>query len=451
LWTPREPSVWEEAKPSSHFVQCMALDNQISAHPVVLVRILKRYSVFFETIVLNRMFVLNDPDLQAVFRARDRNGVMDLVRAGAVTFIKGDQALLADWDGAWARARSTGVEPAGFRLSDRDFVARLSDELEGQELPARFVRFSFDDTAPRFHQGIHDIWVHLDDRFKRRFVTGSDCERMDDAFGKSSTCPGGFDRAQLLRSPGPGHEWGLDIPERTPAKRASARFSRMMQQRIDVQHYPGLDEGLRSKLVLKQIVDLAYNGNLPRKYAMSLGYHDAWPDVRKGFSGVRPAFESQAEEFQDSEHVVDMADLDALSFPQIAALLSDDEFRRRKDWLRTYVVDMGKAPRAEPRLDATWGALLSLTALAARSGEWAATHGLPTTSARIVVDSKRYTSHDPAVKSVRMEVDSLSIEPSRARSLERLIEFEVPIVPRRKEDHEGTRIVQDQVSELQGA
>src|SRR4051812_19898158 len=134
---------WTPANPSRHFVQCMAFDDQIQVDPRLLATVIRTYSVFFESIVLNRAFMFNDRDLRSLFANGRQNGLFEVMSAGGVSIIKGSRSLSDDWADMRERAPRTTT-------GDAEYIHRLSEALDGDDVAARQVWFELEEAAQSF-------------------------------------------------------------------------------------------------------------------------------------------------------------------------------------------------------------------------------------------------------------------------------------------------------------
>lgn len=183
------------------------------------------------------------------------------------------------------------------------------------------------------------------------------------------------------------------------------------------------ERALLSRRILKEVVDLAYNANLPKFYGMCLGFDRVASDVRAAIDEEQAKPLSVTDEMKDTERVVTMADLgrlgspgvDPLGFRALAGLLANRDLAHRRKELGEAIGRMVDAGSEEERLTGMQGALDHLKSVASKTAEWARANGQPIAKVRLLASSRTYRSSDPDSSANVASVDLITLGRAGAR------------------------------------
>ena len=278
---------WKKIKPNMSMSQTMLLDNQSSYSHNEIIGSLKRQIFFFDKILVNRAYILNNYEMIKILKNRDKNGFLNVLQSGSLAFIMEGKLPNISITKSLEKAQKDNM--AGL-VADKCFTESLDEDIEklGSSIP--YVTFDYSETTKNYLSLIKKYYEMLksDEDSLIGNISGHDKEKLKDLRNLKNT-----DITDITRTKLYSNEW-FDIPLRPSP---------------DTINYDTYKSNLREKKSIKQILDVAYNVNIPNQHKLNFEYP----------KGIKPLIFGEKKGLKHTPHNIENS-----KFPEIKLLKFED-------------------------------------------------------------------------------------------------------------------------------
>lgn len=245
---------WEKIKLTPSMSQTMFLDNQIDVGKNVIMKSIKTQTIFFDKLVVNRVYLLNNPDLSSIVEHRAKTGFDNLMESGAIAISMAESKNPPSFTEEWKNAKEQKM--LGLTSSEQ-YVNQLDQFIETINEPVPYVTFNYSDASEKYLSLIKDYYGRLkelgegetskikpDDKRKLEYLVSGEVSSED------------ITRSKLYIN------FGIPL-----------RDTREYERLYSLYRYPEYE----STKVVKDILDINYNFNISSLNKLSFEYTGAYP------------------------------------------------------------------------------------------------------------------------------------------------------------------------------
>jgi hypothetical protein len=231
--------------------QTMVLDNQNQYGIDAVWKAMKTQTIFFDKLLINRAFVLNNPDLVEIFRDHANNGFDRLMESGAIALLMVERgtdipSFMEEWEAA-KRANMWGL------TDDENYVNWLDQFIEGIDNPVSYLTFDYSGASQNYLSLIKNY-----------------CETLHHLHKLSDLV---LDDKNML-------EYLVETKPSENITRSKLYDEFGIPQIEDEREYKLVKNGgtpeYKSKKLIKEIVDINYNFNIPSLNKLNFHYMETY-------------------------------------------------------------------------------------------------------------------------------------------------------------------------------
>lgn len=239
---------WEKIKLTPSMSQTMSLDNQIDVGEDAIIKSMKIQTIFFDKLVVNRVYLLNNPDMASIVKNHAETGFDNLMESGAIAIAMVESKNPPSFEEEWESAKER--EMSGL-TSDEEYVNQLDKFIENLNEPVPYVTFNYSGASENYLSLIKDYYDRLKGLGETSKINSDNIRKLEDLV--SGEVPSeDITRSKLYTNFG--------IPLRDTD-----------EYRL-VKHDPRYE----STKVVKDILDINYNFNIPSLNKLFFEYGDTY-------------------------------------------------------------------------------------------------------------------------------------------------------------------------------
>ena len=243
---------WEKIKLTSSMSQTMFLDNQIDVGKGAVIRSIKIQTILFDKLVVNRAYLLNNPDLSSIVENRAETGFDNLMESGAIAIAmaesKNPPSFTEEWESA-KEQRMLGL------TSSEQYVNQLDQFIENLNEPIPYVTFNYSGASENYSSLIKDYYNRLEGVRETSKIKSDDIRKLEDLVSGEVSSED-ITRSKLYTY------FGIPL-------RDTCEYDRL----YSLDRYPEYE----STKAVKDIFDINYNFNIPSLNKLFFEYGDAYP------------------------------------------------------------------------------------------------------------------------------------------------------------------------------
>ncbi len=149
---------WDKIQPTPSMTQTMVLDNQYYPEEGEVREAIKMQAIFFDKLLINRAFILNNPDLVSIVKNYANNGFNRLMESGAIAIVMVERGTTPSFIEEWKDAKS--VEMWGL-TDDERYINWLNQFIEGVNNPVPYLTFDYSIASQNYLSLIKNYWNTL--------------------------------------------------------------------------------------------------------------------------------------------------------------------------------------------------------------------------------------------------------------------------------------------------
>lgn len=296
---------WEKAKPNMGMIQTMLLDNQADHSIDFIEGALKTHSLFFDKILINRAFILNNYELIHILNNRQKNGFLDLIKSSAIAFVMDDKLSNVSFTESLENSKNEMDI-----IANKSFTEKLDQDIEMSGFDVPYVTFDYSETSKSYIDLISTYYEGLQRKQSKILssISTTDKETLEDLINAP-------DKYTIKRQKF--YDTYFDIPLRP--------------NRDSQEEYSEYKKKIKTKKGIKQIVDVPYHANIPIQNKICFDYPEGtdpiiFPD--KKYPNIPP--------IHDPPKKIKSIffDIRRLNFKEVSNILADDSlFDYRNNYL----------------------------------------------------------------------------------------------------------------------
>jgi hypothetical protein len=235
---------WEKIKLTTSMSQTMFLDNQIYVGESGIIKSVKIQTLFFDKLVVNRAYLLNNPDLSSIVEHRAKTGFDNLMESGAIAISMAESKNPPSFKEEWKNAKEQ--EMSGLTTSEQ-YVNQLDQFIENLNKPVPYVTFNYSGASENYLSLIKDDYNRLKKLGETSKIKSDDLRKLE--YLVSGEIPSeDITRSKLYTN------FGIPL-------RGTDEYEL-------VEHDPRYE----STKMVKEILDINYNFNIPHLNDLNLEY-----------------------------------------------------------------------------------------------------------------------------------------------------------------------------------
>jgi len=291
---------WKKIEVTNSMTQTMFLDNQITYDFEAVQNSIKMQSLLFDKLLINRAYLLNNPDLVEIFKNKENNGFGNLIEKGAIAPVMVEGQTAPSFIKEWEMGKNQNM--VGL-TTDKKYVKDLDLFFENMAEPI-YVSFDYTKASENYRKLILKYCNVLTGKGDFSNIEEYAKKRIDDVILDSNE--------QLTRS-GLYTEFGIPL-------RGEPEYESIREQ---------IGISGKSKNIIKNMFDVNYNFNIPDLNNFNFEYVNTYPpgcDDEKELFDIEPL-----------ERTIDikLVDFKELSFYDVANIRTACD-AERKDFLEAY-------------------------------------------------------------------------------------------------------------------
>jgi len=138
---------WEKIKLTPSMSQTMFLDNQIDYGKAAVIKSIKMQTLFFDKLLINRAYFLNNPDLVEIVKHQDEYGFGNLIESGVIAPVMVESQTSPSFKKEWENAKKQNM--LGL-TDDEDYIKWLDQFIENVDKPLPYVTFDYPDASQNY-------------------------------------------------------------------------------------------------------------------------------------------------------------------------------------------------------------------------------------------------------------------------------------------------------------
>lgn len=242
---------WKKIKITHSMTQTMFLDNQIEHTCEEVQNSIKMQSLLFDKLLINRAFFLNNPDLVGIFKNKENNGFGNLIEIGAIAPVMIESQTAPSFTKEWEDSKNQNM--AGLN-TDKKYVEELDIFFENMTEPVSYVSFDYTEASENYRKLIKKYCNVLKDKGDFSNIEPDAEKRINDIILETNS------NEQLTRT-------GLYNEFKIPL-RGEPEYESVLK---------GFGISGKSKNIIKKILDINYNFNIPDLNNFNFEYVNAHP------------------------------------------------------------------------------------------------------------------------------------------------------------------------------
>jgi len=230
---------WEKIKLTPSMSQTMFLDNQLDYGIARVIKSIKVQTLFFDKLLINRAYFLNNPDLVSIVKNQDKCGFGNLIEGGAVAPVMVESRTSPSFEKEWENGKKQNM--LGL-TDDEEYVKWLDRFIENMEEPVPYVTFDYTDASENYRFLIENYYSKVCDTSEISIIEAGHKKKLENLIFEKNSLEE-YTRSKLYEE--------FDIP-----LRGTAEYTLFC-------HDHKVDDIRKSKKIIKEILDINYNFNIP--------------------------------------------------------------------------------------------------------------------------------------------------------------------------------------------
>ena len=288
---------WKEIEPRPSMTQTMLLDNQRDYGIDTIMKSIKMQTIYFDKLLINRAFILNNQDLVAIVKNSAKNGFYKLLESGAIALVivkhGTPPSFIDEWKDA-ERVDMYGLNP------DENYIKGLDQFIEGLNKPVQYLTFDYSGASQNYKSLIKNYYALLSNKDENSDIEPDDKKELEKLIFEEKSS-GDFTRSKLYKKFG--------IPDRNNEKDKD-EYKRVIEK-VD-----------KSKYILKEMFDINYNFNIPSLNKLNFEYVGTYPPRCNNNNKLYPIDELS------EEREIYLIDINEINFSDIANIRGECEDQR---------------------------------------------------------------------------------------------------------------------------
>jgi len=295
---------WEKIKVTNSMTQTMFLDNQIAYGCEAVQNSMKMQSLFFDKLLINRAYFLNNIDLVAIFKNKEYNGFGNLIENGAIAPVMVEGQTAPSFTKEWENSNNQNM--AGLN-TDKKYAEELDLFFENMTEPASYVSFDYTKASKNYKKLIIKYYNTYNSDILSK-VEPEAMKKLKDLLFETNSYEK-FTRSILYTE--------FDIPLRGDDEYEHVWLKPVNKSEI-------------SKNVIKEMLDVNYNFNIPHLNNFNFEYINTLPPGCNDEKTLYPIDDLSRMRFE-----IDLIDFKELSFYDVVNIRKECS-DQHKDFINSY-------------------------------------------------------------------------------------------------------------------
>ena len=295
---------WKKIKVTNSMTQTMFLDNQLAYGCEAVQNSIKMQSLLFDKLLINRAYFLNNPDLIDIIKNKDNNGFGDLIENGAIAPVMVEGQTAPSFTKEWENGKNQNM--AGLN-TDKKYVEDLDLFFENMT-EASYVSFDYTKASKNYKELIIKYYNTLKKNNILSKVEPEAKKKLNDLLFETNSAEN-FTRSILYTE--------FDIP-----LIGEYEYNHVWRNPVDKSEI--------SKNIIKEMLDVNYNFNIPDLNNFNFEYINTLPPGCNDEKTLYPIDDSSLKPFE-----IDLIDFKDLSFYDVSDIRKECS-DQHNDFIRSY-------------------------------------------------------------------------------------------------------------------